>query len=228
LFDGLDINSVLKALTFLLAMVVSLSFHEFAHAWTAKHFGDDTAEKEGRLTLNPLPHLDPWGSVIIPFFGFLLVGGLIGWAKPVPVQISNLKNPKRDYVLVALAGPFSNILACLFFSVVFVFIGKMGMFPEETSFFFPLINLVLAGILVNAILAIFNLIPLPPLDGATLLERFLPIKWEQKYTKYIVPNGFMILLMLIFAGLGNWIIVGAQIIQSICLAVPTLIVGLLN
>jgi Zn-dependent protease len=150
--------------------VLSIVVHECAHGVVALWNGDTTARDRGRLTLNPLPHVDPIGSLLLP--GILMVSGspfLFGWAKPIPVDWSRLRNPRNDQVKVALAGPASNALLALLFAALAALAPSQGLFA-------PLKLMGIAGVVWNCALGLFNLIPIPPLDGSWLLMRFLPLK----------------------------------------------------
>ena len=162
-------------------LTVSLSIHEFSHAWAAYRLGDDTAARMGRMTINPLVHLDIVGSMMILF------GMPLGWAKPVPVNVMRLRDPKRDGSLVALAGPASNIILGILFCVVFFFLGFRGFGWYRLLTFF---------IQVNFGLAIFNLIPLYPLDGSKVLPLFLSRKAAESYEEMMGKLGFWPLLVL--------------------------------
>ena len=157
-------------LLMIIPVLMALTVHEYAHALAAYHLGDGTAKLEGRLTLNPLAHLDPIGTLM------LFLSKMIGWAKPVPFNPANFKNPVRDTTLVALAGPVSNFILAVALSLVFKIFGLLGLFTlapigRELAFIFQL------TILFNISLGFFNLIPLPPLDGFKVLSYFLPFKW---------------------------------------------------
>jgi Zn-dependent protease len=183
------------------ALIVSITFHECAHAWTASFLGDDTARLQGRVTLNPLPHLDPIGTVLMPMLMFLTnVPCLIGWAKPVPVNPYNLREPKRDYLWISLAGPMANfglVIVCtiLFFLIKFAFPGG---FLAGLKKMLLLFLSVATGI--NLLLGVFNLIPVPPLDGSGILSGLLPPYYAEQYNR-IKPYGFFIILFLLLTGL---------------------------
>ncbi len=189
---------------------LALAFHEASHAWMADRLGDPTARREGRVTLNPLPHLDPIGTILMPLLMIITGGGfLIGWAKPVPVNPYNLRHPKRDYMLVSLAGPAANVvaavtLAFLFHLVVFILPGL----PQALSE--PLLLFLIIGVRLNLLLAFFNLIPVPPLDGSGILQGLLPERYEIMFQQ-IRPYGFFILIFLLMTGVLGvvWAVVAA-------------------
>lgn len=187
----------------MLALVVSLSCHEFAHALFASMQGDDTAKDEGRMTLNPIAHIDLMGTIVLPLIMLLGSGGILGWAKPVPVNLRNLRNPKWGHVLVAFAGPLANLLLCLAFIIFEVVYKKFGQSLAMQN------DLVLAitgpMIRINAILAVFNLLPLAPLDGGTVFSAFLPRGLKDIYDQYVAPNGMFILLALMISGSLHWV-----------------------
>ena len=163
---------IIDGLIFYIGLVVLLTFHEFAHAWVAWLCGDDTARLQGRLSLNPIVHIDPIGTVLFPLLMIFspLGGFLIGWAKPVPINLANLRHPMRDDVLVALAGPAMNlVLAVLLVALarVILFFGSIQMTDE-----------VLHMATLSLLLCFFNLIPIPPLDGSHVLRNFIGMSWE--------------------------------------------------
>ncbi len=165
----------------------------------ALFFGDKTAEYEGRLTLNPIPHIDMWGSIIIPFFLYITGAGfMIGWAKPVPYNPYNLRNRKIAEPLVAFAGPLSNIFVALFFGIIIRILVSAGMSSS------PLILIFGFVVLVNISLAVFNLIPIPPLDGSKILVAFLPVKGRFVFSSFAHKYG-LILIIAIVAFLPNFI-----------------------
>ncbi len=194
------------------ALIFALSFHECAHAWTASYFGDQTARMLGRVTLNPIKHIDPLGSVILPLVSAFAHFPLIGWAKPTPVTTRNLRNIKRDDILVTLAGPASNVLLATL-SLILLLIMKhvvpggavavlnaalLSMRIEGATLagqgaIFPIALLLYSSIVINLLLAIFNLLPVPPLDGSRILRHYLPYKALQMYDNI---GGFANLIIL--------------------------------
>lgn len=178
-----------------LPVLFAITLHEVAHGWVAKLLGDPTAQMLGRLTINPIKHIDPVGTVVLPLlFIALKTGFMFGWAKPVPVTWQNLKNPKRDMALVAVAGPSANLLMAIFWAVVLKITSHF-----EGSMVIPLIYMCQAGIAFNIMLMVLNLLPLPPLDGGRILSGLLPDRWSF-YVDKIEPYGFIILLVLLFTG----------------------------
>ena len=182
----------------ILPVLFAITVHEVAHGWVAKRLGDPTAQMLGRLTLNPLKHIDPIGTVLLPLFLIWMSLPVIGWAKPVPITWENLKNPKRDVGLVAIAGPASNLIMAFFWAVVMK-IGLM-MAPHNDYFGVPFIFMGFAGIYVNGLLMILNMIPLLPLDGGRVLSSLLPGPWAYKFSR-IEPYGMFILIFLLISGL---------------------------
>jgi len=177
----------------IVVLLFSIVVHECAHGWMALRCGDPTAKFSGRLTLNPIPHIDPVGTIILPLFLFMSGSPvLFGWAKPVPVNPANFNNPGIDNVKVSAAGPLSNILlACLFTILAIIF------FPV---FQYGLVNgICLWGIQINILLALFNLIPLSPLDGSHIFEYFIPPHMKQAYHRFQM-SGPIILMIIIFSG----------------------------
>ena len=179
-------------------VLFAVTLHEVAHGWMAKQLGDSTAEKMGRLTINPVKHIDLVGTVIVPV-ALLLLGGIIfGWAKPVPVNWNNLHRPKRDMALVALAGPGANLLMILFWLVIAKTGALLG--NDAGSVVQLFVYMAWAGIFINGLLMILNLFPLPPLDGSRVLFALLPPTLAYRYGM-IEPYGLVILLILFFTGI---------------------------
>lgn len=190
-------DSIIQGIAiYALPLIFAITLHEAAHGYVAKHYGDLTAYAQGRVTLNPLRHIDPIGTVILPLL-LLAVSSpyLFGWAKPVPVNFGNLRHPKRDMLWVAAAGPGANLFMALLWALVF----KLGLAIPESNLAEPMILMGKAGIFVNAILLVLNLLPLPPLDGGRIAVSLLPHRIAYRFSQ-IEPYGFMILLILMFTG----------------------------
>ncbi|MFH2204249.1 MAG: site-2 protease family protein [Elusimicrobiota bacterium] len=172
----------------------SVVIHEFCHGWVAYSHGDDTAEKAGRLTLNPLAHMDAFGTVFLPVLCFFTQSPMFGWAKPVPVNPKRFKEPIRDMMRVALAGPGANLLIAFAAAILFKFVTISGMFTpayKET-----IRQALLFAVSINLILAFFNLIPIHPLDGSKVIFGLLPERARRTYGRH-VPYGMFIILMLV-------------------------------
>ncbi len=188
---------IAMALLGYVVLLFSLSVHESAHGWMALQMGDDTAAREGRITLNPLSHIDPFGTLLIPLLQFLYSGiPLLGWAKPTPVGAHNFRRLSRGHVLVAVAGPASNLLlALLFTGGLFLGLRFFGLpsDPREPHLALALLTI---GIQMNVVLALFNLVPLPPLDGSWLVSWGLPRRISEPYDRVMEPYGQWILLIL--------------------------------
>ena len=178
-----------------LPVLFAITIHEAAHGYVARYLGDNTAWTLGRVTLNPLKHIDPVGTIVMPLLLYIATSGafLFGYAKPVPVQFGNLRHPKRDMIWVALAGPVSNLIQALLWGIGFYFLQGAGI--TETFF----IKMCQAGILVNVVMFVFNLFPLPPLDGGRVLVGLLPYKQAMLVSR-IEPWGFFVVMALVLAG----------------------------
>jgi len=176
-----------------LPLLFAITVHEVAHGWMAKQFGDPTAQRLGRLTLNPLKHIDPVGTVVVPLVLLLLGGFIFGWAKPVPVTWQNLRHPKRDMAIVAAAGPGANLVMALFWAVI----ARIGVELGVSSWAgLPMIKMGQFGIEINVVLMVLNLLPIPPLDGGRVAVGLLPGPWAWQLAR-IEPFGFFILLALL-------------------------------
>ena len=188
-----DIGQLLVILPVLL---LSLTIHETAHAATADWYGDPTARRLGRISLNPAVHIDPVGTVILPLLGILAGGFVFGWAKPVPVNPANLRRPRQDFLVIAAAGPASNIVLAVGASWVLAAVGleaAEGWAGAVATFAFAMLQL-------NLLLAVFNMIPVPPLDGGNVLAGLLPEWLAEPYDRLVRPYGFLILLVLMATG----------------------------
>jgi len=176
----------------------AITLHEVGHGWVAMMLGDSTAKDMGRLSINPLKHIDPVGTVVVPLIMFFVSGFIFGWAKPVPVNWNQLDNKKRDIALVALAGPFANLIMIVFWAIIakfFIISAEQG---NTIANIFSL--MALAGIVINSLLMILNLFPLPPLDGSRVVYSLLPESIASQYTK-IEPYGLIILVLLLVSGI---------------------------
>ena len=209
-------NTVFIGLIQLLVLILSLSVHECSHAWTADKLGDPTARFLGRVSLNPIVHSDLWGTIIFPLIG-LRYGFMFGWAKPVPVNVGRLRNPVRDHMLVAAAGPISNLLmAALMFGTLVVMkaaspglaelvrIVTRGDIPLGGGTIAPLVLVAYYGMVLNVILAIFNLIPVAPLDGAAVLSGLLPRELASSLDR-MQSYSFIIFVLLLISGVPQYL-----------------------
>lgn len=179
-------------------VILAITVHEVAHGWVAKQLGDSTADRMGRLTLNPIKHVDPIGTILVPVVLLITGAGfLFGWAKPVPVVFENLNNPKRDMAVVAVAGPAVNLLMALIWGVLM----KLGFVAAEQGSWFaiPLIEMARIGIAINVVLMVLNMIPLPPLDGGRVLAGLLP-DGPSELLGRIEPYGLILLILLLVTG----------------------------
>lgn len=200
-----------------IVLLLSLSVHESAHAWTADALGDPTARYLGRVSLNPLVHADPVGTILFPLIG-LYSGLMFGWAKPVPVNVSRLRNPARDHMLVAAAGPASNLLIALGLFICLMIVKAVSpegdaLVREVASFvvpaggnsiLVPLTAVAFQGIIINLVLAVFNLIPVAPLDGAAVLAGLLPRSLSAPFEQ-LQNYGFILLIALLFLGVPSFL-----------------------
>jgi Zn-dependent protease len=174
-------------------VIVALTIHEAAHAWTAERLGDPTARMLGRVSLNPLVHIDPIGTILLPLIAVMTGFPILGWAKPVPVNVSRLRHHRRDFMIVAAAGPISNFLQALVIAVVF-----RALYPTNASDLLPAI--LKLGVTINLSLTFFNLIPIPPLDGGNVLAGLVP-EGAARFLDQLRQFGFILLYGLMFSGI---------------------------
>ncbi|HNX69865.1 site-2 protease family protein [Rivihabitans pingtungensis] len=190
-----ELNLIQKISVFALPVIFAITGHEAAHAYAARHFGDNTAYLEGRMTLNPLRHIDWIGTVLLPLVCVAVGGFIFGWAKPVPVRFGNLRHPKRDMLWVSAAGPGANLLMAVLWALMFKL--ALGMNNDYTE---PLALMAQAGMLINVMLMALNLLPIPPLDGGRMLMSVLPNRQAWQLSR-LEPYGMWILIALMFTGL---------------------------
>jgi Zn-dependent protease len=212
-------DRMLQILVSVVVLVFSLVFHENAHGVVAERFGDSTARDFGRITMNPLPHIDPIGTVLMPALMMLSGIPLIGWAKPVPVNPANFRNPIVDDSYVAAAGPISNFILAVAGTVLFIVVGLVfkhvpGLHENSGNTFLFFQLLCVNIIQINCVLGVFNLLPIPPLDGHWILFRFLPSRWAEMLAA-VRPYGFFILIALLWTGiLGRIIVIPMEFITG--------------
>jgi Zn-dependent protease len=194
----MELNVIQVIAIYVIPVIFAITLHEAAHGYVAKYFGDLTAYSQGRVSLNPIRHIDPIGTVALPLLMLALSklfgGGFIfGWAKPVPVNFGNLRHPKRDMLWVAAAGPAANLVMAIFW----VLMVKLAFTEVTGSFSMPLALMGAAGVMVNAIFMVLNLLPIPPLDGGRIMVSLLPHRMAYRFSR-IEPYGFFIILALMF------------------------------
>jgi Zn-dependent protease len=206
----MSVFDILSFLNNFILLIVAMTVHEFSHGWVAYKLGDNTAKFQGRLTLNPLAHIDPVGTIIMPLMLFFATQGrfVFGAAKPVPINYWALKNPKRDMILIGLSGPFSNFI----FALILSFIVRFSPYGWLAPLIYKLI-------LINVILGVFNLIPVPPLDGSRVLHGLLPYRLAEKYAM-IEPYGFFIVIAFSWVGLLDLVIWPLVMLVLTILSVP--------
>ena len=206
-----EFSLVQKIIIWAIPVLFAITVHEVAHGWVALKLGDRTAQMLGRLTLNPFKHIDPIGTVLVPGLLLLLGGFVFGWAKPVPVSYQNLRQPKRDMAWGAAAGPAANFIM----AVIWAIVAKLGLMliHADISLGQPMMFMGVAGVLINTMLMMLNLLPIPPLDGSRVLSSWLPGPVAYKFSR-IEPYGFFILLGLLYFGILSlilWPLVSAML-----------------
>ncbi len=228
----IDQNLIFSGGMQLLILLLAISVHESAHAWVAARCGDDTASKLGRVSLNPLRHIDPVGTLLLPILLLLARAPVFGWAKPTPVDVRKLRQPQRDHMLVTLAGPLSNLLIAAVLTLILAIavraLGADARMAAQASLLgdlerasqsahFPIMFTLVFGAFLNAFLGIFNLIPVPPLDGGQILLQMLPPRLAYRYAA-IRPFGFMIVLGLAFLDLLKFLVLPIFALLSIVIS----------
>ena len=183
-------------------LLFSIIIHEIAHGWMALKLGDPTAKAMGRLTLNPIPHIDPVGSILVPLFSLFAAGQIfIAWAKPVPVNPLNFRDYRRDDILVSIVGPLSNLILAFVCTVAFILLGFLGSYIHNTNEIVDqalsfLLSMFAGGITLNVVLAVFNMIPVPPLDGSHVVASLLPEEMAERYRSIGFFGIFIVILLM--------------------------------
>ncbi|NQZ53868.1 MAG: site-2 protease family protein [Piscirickettsiaceae bacterium] len=223
-----EFSLIQKIIIWAIPVIFAITAHEVAHGWVAMKLGDRTAQMMGRLTLNPFKHIDPLGTILVPGLLLMMGGFIFGWAKPVPITYQNLRKPKTDMAWVALAGPMANLVM----AVIWAFAAKIGfgLYQSGTAIGEPMLYMGVAGVLINTMLMVLNLLPLPPLDGGRILVSLLPgpLAWQ---VGRIEPYGFFILVALLYFGILSmvlWPLMGAFIhLLAILFSLPPQIFSIL-
>jgi Zn-dependent protease len=219
-----DLTLVQRIAVWALPLVFAVTVHEAAHGWVADRLGDSTARRLGRITFNPLPHIDPLGTILVPLLMLTFTGFLIGWAKPVPVAVERLGHPKRDMAIVAAAGPAVNLLMALLWSLILLLAHSLV--HSLSTVAIPLLLMSIAGIFINLVLMAINLLPVPPLDGGRILTGVLPQPASGLLAR-VEPFGLFILIALLVTGVVGMVL-GPVVFGTIQLLPGTdLVLGIL-
>lgn len=198
----MQVDQLIQTITLAaIPILFAITLHEAAHGYVARHFGDMTAYQQGRISLNPMRHIDPVGTVLLPLLTLVLGGVLFGWAKPVPVNFGALRNPKKDMLWVALAGPASNLAMALGWALLF----KISSSFPGNYFAEPLMGMAVIGIKINVVLLVLNLLPLPPLDGGRVAVSLLPHRQAYQLSR-IEPYGMFILIFMAITPVLGWVL----------------------
>jgi Zn-dependent protease len=198
----MELTLIQKIAIWILPLLFAITLHEVAHGWVASKFGDHTARLAGRLTLNPWRHIDLMGTIVVPILLLAVSNFIFGWAKPVPVDARNLRNPRINMIWVAAAGPVANVLMALFWAAI----AKLGTYLmlSQPWLGLPLNYMGEAGIMINLVLAVLNCIPIPPLDGSRIVASMLPKRMAFQYSR-LEPFGFIILIVLLGTGVLSYV-----------------------
>jgi Zn-dependent protease len=219
----MDITQIIQKISVVYpALLIALVLHEYAHAWVARRYGDETSAWSGRLTLNPVAHMDIFGTVLFPLIGIALGGFIFGWAKPVPIDPRNFRDYRRGLFWVSFAGPLANIFLGFFFAIVYVAFSMHV--SQSFAFYKPFSGILEALVGINFVLAIFNLIPLPPLDGSKMVESFLGYENLKKYAQ-LEQWSFFILLFLMFSGALRIIMIPVEGLYGAAIRLAALLLG---
>lgn len=231
----MDPYSIAKGLSVAaLPLLLAITFHEIAHGWVANKLGDPTARNMGRLTINPIAHIDLFGTIIMPIIIFIFSQGSFsfGYAKPVPVNPYNLRNPKRDMAMVSLAGPVTNVILAaisILLALIVISVQSSPLLPQflTSKLLTPIYHMLSFSVTINIFLAAFNLIPLPPLDGGRVLIGILPDRYAYSLSK-IEPYGLLILMVLILTGITNYFVIPlVKIIETLLILIFSPLRGIL-
>ncbi len=193
-----SLSLIQKIVVWVIPVIFAITVHEVAHGWVAKQYGDKTAWMLGRLTLNPLKHIDPVGTILVPGLMLAFTGFVFGWAKPVPVNTRNLRNPKHDMAIVALAGPVANFLMAIGWALFI----RLAILINTVEYTVPMIYVGIAGIMINLVLGLLNLLPIPPLDGSRILSWVLPGRWGYYYNQFEQYGFYLLAILLMTNSLG--------------------------